>query len=529
MPTSVRPTGASRSAVWASEGMVASSQPLASMIGVEVLRHGGNAIDAAVTMAALLTVIEPLATGVGGDLFALVRLGASGQLRGLNASGRMPRRFDAEALRAGGQQTMPRRGVNTITVPGAVDGWVALLQAHGTWALADVLAPAIHYAERGYLLSEQIAQEWLEATPWLRTDPDSARYYLWNEQAPRAGARVQLPVLAETLRVLARDGRDALYRGPLGEAIVTAVQARGGAIELDDLADHHSEWVTPIGGRYREHTVWQCPPNGQGVLVLLMLGMLERLDLRAIASDRVEATHVILEATKRAFSVRDRRLGDLPDQELQALLEPELIDALAATISRERAGPEAAPPPTGSDTTALVVVDRERNAVSLLASLYDDFGSGVTAGDTGIVLHNRGACFTLEPGHPNCAGPGRRPRHTLLPAMVTRERELVLALAVMGAEMQPQGQVQILHHLFDRELGLQTAIDQPRVGVREDGHIYVDGGIPDTVIAGLRQRGHRCQPETSYLGGAQAVALHDAGERLEGGSDMRKDGLALGY
>lgn len=526
-PGHPRPRTLGRPSVWAAGGMVASSQPLASLVGVDVLRRGGNAIDAAVAMSALLTVLEPLATGVGGDLLAMVRLGSSGALRVLNASGRAPRRFSAEELRARGHRAMPRRGVETITVPGAVDGWVELLAAHGTWSLEQALAPAIEHAERGYLVTEGIAAEWRAAVPWLREDPDSARTWLFGGRAPEVGQRVRLPMLADTLRTLARGGRDALYRGPLGEAIVRAVEARGGWLGLDDLAEHRSEWTRPIGATYRDHVVWQCPPNGQGALVLMILGMLERLELRALPP--AVAFHAILEATKLAFDVRDLRIGDITRAEVQALLEPDAVARLLARLDLARARPEVAAPRLGSDTTALVVVDRERNAVSLLASLYEDFGSGVTAGDTGIVLHDRGACFTLEPGHPNCAAPGRRPRHTLLPAMVTRDRELVLALAVMGAELQPQGQVQILHHVIDRGLGLQAAIDHPRVGVREGGHVAFDAALPAEVLEGLRARGHRCEPEPEYLGGAQAIALHDGGARLEGGSDPRKDGVALGY
>ncbi|MCH9684077.1 MAG: gamma-glutamyltransferase family protein [Deltaproteobacteria bacterium] len=517
-----------RSAVWGAQGMVASSQPLASALGLDVLRNGGNAFDAAVTMAAVLAATEPMATGPGGDLFAMVHLGATGQRRVLNASGRAPAQLTAESLIDRGHTTMPQRGAHTVTVPGAVDGWVRLLEEHGTWSLADALAPAIAVAEQGYCVAEKTAREWQDAAALLERDADSARHYLPAGRPPQAGQHLCLPALGRTLRLLAREGRSAMYEGAIGDAIVTAVRRAGGHLAHDDLAQHHGTWTEPIATDYRGHTVWQAPPNGQGVLVLLALGILQGLDMRALGREFGSAAHAIIEATRLAFEVRDERLADLSESAVEALLEPAFIYGLRERIDLEHAAP-ARPRPGGGDTTALTVVDRDRNAVSLLNSLYDDFGSGLTAGETGVVLHGRGACFRLQPGHPNCVGPARRPLHTLLPAMVTRDDALVMVLAVMGAQMQPQGQVQILHHVLDRGLGLQAAIDHPRVGIRDNGAIAVDDGLTTAVVESLFARGHRRAAVDGYLGGAQAIALHDGGSRLEGGSDPRKDGLALGY
>jgi gamma-glutamyltranspeptidase/glutathione hydrolase len=426
-----------------------------------------------------------------------------------------------------------------ITVPGAFDGWVTLLESHGTMTLEDVLAPAIAYAESGFPVMEKTAADWEPEVPRLELTDAAASTYLVNGRAPRPGEIFQQRNLARTFRTLARGGRDAFYRGEIARAIVGYCQKNGGFLSLEDFAAQTSEWVEPISTTYRGHTVYELPPNNQGLTVLMLLNLLEGIDLTAMRDDPVRYYHTLIEATKIAFADRNRYIADpafakLPVKEL---LSKDYATKRRALIDPERAidVPAFGDMTLGRDTTYLTVVDNDRNAVSFINSIFSSFGSAVVAGDTGIVLHNRGGGFTLEPGHPNRYAPGKRPFHTLIPAMVFKDGALLMSYGVMGGDVQAQGHVQVLVNLIDRGLNLQQAIDAPRVRYISGRGVMMDDELTSPVIGALVERGHeRVRPAAglthrALMGGGQAIMIDPATGALSGGSDSRKDGLALGY
>jgi gamma-glutamyltranspeptidase/glutathione hydrolase len=528
-----------RSVVRARQAMVASSQPLASHAGIAVLKQGGNAVDAAITMAAVLNVTEPNMTGIGGDAFAMVYSARTKSLQALNACGRAPRGLSLEHFTSRRLAQIPLTGMEPITVPGAFDGWVTLLESHGTMTLEDVLAPAIAYAESGFPVMEKTAADWEPEVPRLELTDAAASTYLVNGRAPRPGEIFQQRNLARTFRTLARGGRDAFYRGEIARAIVGYCQKNGGFLSLEDFAAQKSEWVEPISTTYRGHTVYELPPNNQGLTVLMLLNLLEGIDLTAMRDDPVRYYHTLIEATKIAFADRNRYIADpafakLPVKEL---LSKDYATKRRALIDPERAidVPAFGDMTLGRDTTYLTVVDNDRNAVSFINSIFSSFGSAVVAGDTGIVLHNRGGGFTLEPGHPNRYAPGKRPFHTLIPAMVFKDGALLMSYGVMGGDVQAQGHVQVLVNLIDRGLNLQQAIDAPRVRYISGRGVMMDDELTSPVIGALVERGHeRVRPAAglthrALMGGGQAIMIDPATGALSGGSDSRKDGLALGY
>jgi gamma-glutamyltranspeptidase/glutathione hydrolase len=530
---------AGRSVVRASQGMVATSQPLASQAGLDVLKRGGNAVDAAIAMAAVLSVTEPNMTGVGGDAFMMIYSSKTRKLEGLNASGRAPRALNLEYFTARNITQMPTTGMEPITVPGAFDGWVTLLDKHGTMKLADLMAPAIGYAEHGFPVMEKTAADWEPEVPKLKLTAAAASTYLVDGRAPRPGAMFVQKNLARTLRRLARGGRDAFYRGEIARAIVDYCQKNGGFLSMEDFASHKSEWVEPISTTYRGHTLYEMPPNGQGLTALLLLNILEGIDLTSMRKEPGLYYHTLIEATKIAFADRNRYIADpafakVPVKELlskgyaagrRALMDPEkAIDAPAYGDIR-----------MGTDTTYFTSVDKDRNAVSFINSLFNSFGSGVVAGETGIMLHNRGTGFSVEPKHPNRIAPGKRPFHTLIPAMVFKDGTLLMSYGVMGGDVQAQGHVQVLVNLIDRGLNLQEAIDAPRVRYISGRSVMMEDGLTEPVISALIGRGHeRVLPgpgltHRALMGGGQAIIIDPATGALLGGSDSRKDGLALGY
>ncbi|MFW6116053.1 MAG: gamma-glutamyltransferase, partial [Chloroflexota bacterium] len=423
--------------------MVATSQPLAAQAGLQTLRNGGNAFDAAVTAAATLNVVEPMSTGIGGDCFALLYLGDSGEIRALNGSGRAPQGLDVSVFQERGLHAVPATGMLPVTVPGTVDGWAALLDAHGSISLADALAPAIHYAEEGYRVTNVIAADWAHFAPKLRATPDAARHYLVDGQrAPRAGEIFRLPALARSLRKIAEGGRDVFYEGEIAEAIVEFSNRNGGFLSLSDFASHTSTWADPISTDYRGYRVYECPPNGQGLAALLALNVFEGFSPDGLGIYSAERLHLLIESMKLGFAdaftyVADRELADIP---VAQLLSDDYAAERRAMIRPDRAM-EHVPPgqPTGRDTVYLTVADSHGNACSFINSLYYGFGSGMVAGDTGICLQNRGACFVLDPAHRNCWAPGKRPYHTIIPSLITRDGTLKASYGVMGGFMQPQG------------------------------------------------------------------------------------------
>ena len=532
MNTFDRPT---RSVVRAQRGMVASSQPLASQVGLDVLKRGGNAVDAAIAMAAVLNVTEPLMTGIGGDAFMLVYWSKTGELKGLNASGRAPQALNLDYFAKRGITQMPIFGMESITVPGAFDGWVTLLEKYGTMKLADLLGPAIEYADNGFPVMEKTASDWSEEVAKLKQTAAAASNYLLDGRAPRAGEIFRQKNLANTFRILARGGRDAFYKGEIARAIADYCRQNGGFITLDDLARHKSDWVDPISTTYRGYTVYECPPNGQGLTALVALNILEGIDLSALKSKPDEYEHALIEAVKLAFADRGRYIADPAFSKIPVaqLLSKQYAAARRALIDPNKAIPSPEPGVVAlnnGDTTHFTVVDKDRNAVSFINSLFEAFGSGIVAGDTGIVLQDRGAGFSLDPKHPNRIEPGKRPFHTIIPAMVFKDGKLFMSFGVMGGAMQPQGHVQVLSNLIDLGMGLQQAIDAPRFRYVGGNRVLIEDEMPTAVIRRLLEKGHaRVDHANESFGGGQAIMIDPASGTLMGGSDPRKDGQALGY
>jgi len=530
---------AGRSVVRARQGMVATSQPLASQVGLDILKRGGNAVDAAIGMAAVLNVTEPNMTGIGGDAFMMVYSPKTKKLEGLNASGRAPRALTLNHFTARKITQMPTTGMEAVTVPGAFDGWVTLLDKYGTMTLADVMAPAIGYAEHGFAVMEKTAADWEPEVPKLELTAAAASTYLVNGAAPQPGAIFYQKNLARTLRTLARSGRDAFYRGEIARAIVQYCQKNGGFLSMEDFASQKSEWVEPISTTYRSHTLYEIPPNGQGLTALLLLNILEGIDLKSMRTEPALYYHTLIEATKIAFADRNRYIADpaFAKVPVKALLSKDYAAGRRALIDSNQAidPPAYGDIKVGSDTTYFTVVDKDRNAVSFINSIFSAFGSGIVAGETGIMLQNRGAGFSLDPNHPNRLEPGKRPFHTIIPAMIFNDGKLLMSYGVMGGDVQAQGHVQVLVNVIDRGMNLQQAIDAPRVRYISGRGVMMEEALTAPVISALIQRGHeRVLPGTglthrALMGGGQAIMIDPATGALLGASDSRKDGLALGY
>ncbi|HOG45641.1 MAG TPA: gamma-glutamyltransferase [Anaerolineae bacterium] len=525
-----------RSVVMANRGMVATSQPLAAQAGLRVLQEGGNAIDAAVTAAAVLGVVEPMSTGVGGDAFALLYLAKEGRVRALNASGRAPLAATAERMAALCRRgRIPSSGPLTVTVPGAVSAWEALLQAHGTRSLAEALAPAIGYAREGYPVSEVIGRQWAQLSGKLRQDNGAAATYLVQGKAPRIGQVFRQPDLARTLEQLAAEGSAALYRGELAQRITAYVQAKGGLLTAEDLTAHTPTWETPIEVTYRGHRLLECPPNGQGIAALQALGILEGSDLGSMRWGFADTLHLQIEAIKLAFADALRYVADPCHAAVPAdgLLEPGYLARRRALLDPRQANPSYAPglPGAHADTVYLTVVDEARNAVSFISSLYEGFGSGLVVPGTGIALQNRGALFALDPAHPNCVAPGKRPYHTIIPALLLAGQQLVLSFGVMGGYMQPQGQVQVLGNLLDWGMDVQQALDAPRFRWVEGNEVAFEAGLSHMARLGLEKLGHSVTTNAApaTMGGGQIIRIDPESGVLQGGSDPRKDGCAVGF
>jgi gamma-glutamyltranspeptidase/glutathione hydrolase len=532
-----RPTTlAGRSTVYAPNGAVATSQPLASEAGLEVLRHGGNAIDAAVTAAAVLSVTEPHMTGIGGDMFAIVWLARERKLVALNASGRAGSLMTRDTLLARGFRPGSQQGVMSVTVPGALAGWEMLVRTHGRRTLAQALQPAIAYARDGFPVSPIIAAQWADETTFLERDSAAAATYLPGGRAPRAGEWFRNPDYARTLQEIAARGIGTFYGGALGRRIVARLAALGGFITLDDLRKNAPSWVTPISVPFRGYRVWELPPNNQGVAALEMLRILEPYDLKAMGHNTAPYLHHLIEAKKLAYADLERFVGDAEHLDIPAeeMLTGEFIAERRSHLNPSRAQVRVDPGPlrTQSETIYLTAADAEGNMVSFINSNYDAFGSGIVVPGTGFALHNRGAGFTLTPGLPNTVAPGRRPFHTLIPGFVTRtaggREEAYMSFGLMGGGMQAQGHVQFLLNYFVFGMDLQAAIDAPRFRHYEGQRVALEAPVGDSVRAALTAMGHMLvdQPPGAF-GGAQAIVRLSKG--FAAGSDPRKDGMAVGY
>ncbi len=521
-----------RSTVHSLHGMCATSHPLAAAEAVQILRQGGNAVDAAIAASAVLCVVEPYNTGIGGDCFALLSKQGSGDVIGLNGSGRAPKAADAAVLRDQGVGDIGMSSPHAVTVPGAVDAWIRLLSDHGTMSLAEVLAPAIRIAEEGFPVSPRISLEWRFLVDHLNGDADAARHYLFGGAGPAVGQVVTLPALAASLRVIAAEGRAGFYEGALAEDMVGKLRSLGGVHTLEDFAATACAYVEPTRALYRGCEVLEIPPNGQGITAQIALNILQHFDLAALDPHGAARFHLEMEASRLAYDLRDRYVADptFAPVPVEKMLGTEMASTLAARIDPERALTDLAAnrDPLNRDTIYLTVVDKDRNAVSFINSLYKGFGSGITAPESGIVLHNRGAGFVLTDGHPNCLEGGKRPLHTIIPGMLVDKGRATLPFGVMGGAYQPVGHVHLVTNLLDFGMDVQEALDSPRAFPGAYG-IEVEKAISPDVRAGLAARGHAVHDALLPFGGGQAIAIDWDGGALIGGSDPRKDGAAIGY
>ncbi|UCE02386.1 MAG: gamma-glutamyltransferase [Candidatus Latescibacterota bacterium] len=536
---------AMRSPVIAPHGMVASAHPLASQIGIDILKAGGNAIDAAIAVNAALGLMEPTGCGIGGDLFAIVWDAGEARLYGLNASGRAPAAWTLAELRQRGHTTMPEYGALAVTVPGAVDGWFTLHERFGSLPMAQLLAPAIRYAQVGHPLPPVIAYYWARAVARYEEYPEWRETFAPGGSVPGVGEIFRNPDLAATYEKIAQGGRDAFYRGEIAESIVAAVQKYGGALSLEDLATHTSTWVEPVSTRYRGHEVWELPPNTQGVAALQILNLIEPYDLASMGHNSADYLHLLIEMKKIAYEDRARSYADpdFVDIPLERLISKEYSEERRKLFDPDRAASRIAAGDLqlrAGDTTYLTVVDAERNAISLIQSNYAGFGSGVVPKGRGFCLQNRGSLFNLDAAHANAYAPRKRPFHTIIPAFVTRDGRPVFSFGVMGGAMQPQGHVQVLCNLIDFGMNVQEAGDaarfrhsgssQPTGEVMQDGGtLHLESGIAAEVVRELARRGHRITHRLGGYGGYQGIWIdHERGVLL-GGTESRKDGVAIGY
>jgi gamma-glutamyltranspeptidase / glutathione hydrolase len=529
----------------ARNGAIATSQPLATAAGLRVLQSGGNAIDAAVTAAAVLSVVEPTMNSAGGDLFAMVYDAKTKSVHGLNASGRAPAAATLQEFQKRGIQKIPLRGELSVSVPGVVDGWSELLTKYGTITLAQALAPAIKYARDGYAVSEIIAWQWREVADLLAKDPNAASVFLPNGKPPAPGDVFKNPKLAASLELIARDGRDAFYRGPIGKAIADELQKRGGLITAQDIAANHPDWVEPLSTTYRGYQVLELPPNTQGIAALETLNILEGYDLKSLKHNSADYLHLLVEAKRIAFADRDAWLGDpstTPKAAIARMLSKDYAAERRREISTDHAAreykalsldgvstPAAGDTPKGrGDTVYLTAADSQGNVISLIQSIYEIFGSCIVAGDTGIVLHNRGSLFSLTPGHPNQLAPGKRPFHTLVPSMVLKDGRPWLSYGVMGGDMQAQGHVQVLLNVIDFGMNVQEAGEAPRFRHSPDG-LALESAISPQARFELNAHGHKLINQIGVFGGFQGILIDPVTHVLMAGSDPRKDGMAAGW
>ena len=515
-----------RSAVFAQNGMCATSHPLAAKTAVDVLQAGGNAVDAATAAAILLGFCEPQMTGLGGDMFALIKPAGSEEVFGLNASGRAPAGLRAADIRAKGHETMPLQHAFSVTVPGAVDGFLRLVADHGSKPVAELLAPAIHYAENGVPVGPRTAFDWGLA---LENLSGKARELLtFGGNAPKPGQVWKAPGQAEVLRRIAQQGRAGFYEGEVAEDLVASLNALGGCHTLDDFAATECNYVDPISGTYKGYELVELPPNGQGATAILMANILAQFDIAGMDPLGAMRAHIEAEAAKLAYDARNRFIAE-ESPRLDHMLSMDTAKALAALIDPDKAMPDpvATSESVHRETIYITVVDKNRMAVSLIYSIFHSFGACLASDRFGIIFQNRGAGFTLEEGHPNEASGGKRPMHTIIPAMLRQNGKVVMPFGVMGGAYQPNGHARVLTNIADFGMHPQAALDAPR-SFFDAGVFGVERGYSDAVRAELGAKGHNVEIPEVALGGAQAIWMGDA-EVLQGASDPRKDGCALGY
>ena len=543
-----RPTGkpfASRSEVIAAHGMVATSQPLATQIGLDILKAGGSAVDAAIAANAALGLMEPTGCGIGGDLFAIVWDAEAGELTGLNASGRSPQSLTLQHFRDLGLESIPYLGPLTVSVPGAVDGWYELHGRYGRLPMAELLQPSIDYAEEGFPVTQFIADLWQENVGSREKYPGVKEVFMPDGKAPQTGDVFRNPNLANTYRMIATGGRDAFYKGEIAQRIDSYMAEQGGFLTAADLAAHTSEWVTPMSTNYRGYDVYELPPNGQGIVALQMLNILEGYDLRSMGFGTPEYLHTLIEAKKVAYEDRAKFYADPDFYNFPAatLLSKEYAAQRRSLISSTQAAntyPAGDAVLENGDTIYLSVADKDGNMVSLIQSNYGDLGSGMTPEELGFQLQNRGQLFSLDDGHANVYEPGKRPFHTIIPAFVMKDGKPLMSFGVMGGSVQPQAHAQVIVNMVDFDMNIQEAGDaarmrhsgssQPTDAVMTDGGtVYLESGISKSVRDALAEKGHKIGTRKIKFGGYQAVLWNEEQGVYYGASESRKDGQAAGY
>jgi len=540
---SVGSSFATRSEVIAQHGMAATSHPLATQVALDILKEGGNAIDAAIAANSCLGLMEPTGNGIGGDLFAIVWDAESGKIHGLNASGRSPYDLTREYFIENGYTSIPPRGPLPVSVPGCVDGWFELHEKFGSMEMNEILSPAINYARNGFPLTEIIAYGWKLNAGVLKDFPGFKETFMPGGKVPEKGEIFKNPDLANTLEIIAKKGRDGFYKGDVAKTMVKYIKEQGGFLSMKDLKDHTSEWIEPVSANYRGYDVWELPPNGQGIAALQILNILELYDIKSMGFGSEEYMHLFTEAKKLAYEDRARFYADMDFNEIPVdyLISKEYAKERAKLINSNRA---ARSYPAGKlkdgDTIYLTVADEDGNMISLIQSNFRGMGSGMTPPGLGFILQDRGELFTLEEGHFNSYEPHKRPFHTIIPSFLTKDGKPVMSFGVMGGAMQPQGHVQIIVNIVDFGMNLQEAGDAPRMqhlgssqptGSQMDdgGILYLESGFDYEQVRELVRKGHDIQKAIGIFGGYQAIMWDEANGVYYGASESRKDGHAAGY
>ncbi len=522
-----------RSPVHGMNAMACTSHTLSTQVAIDVLKAGGNAMDAAIAACAVQCVVEPGSTSMGGDCFVMYAPNGAGVPIAFNGSGRAPAAASAAKFKSLGVTELARESAHSVVVPGAVDAWFQLNKDHGVMPMSELLKPAIDAARNGFAVSSRVHYDIARERDLLRSKSPAAEFYLDNGEAPAVGSVMRLPAMADAFEAIAKEGRDVFYHGHLADDMVQTLEDAGGLHTKEDFAYTRGNYVTPIATQYRGHTVYQCPPNGQGVIALLLLNMWNKHNdsqQSVLTADRI---HRELEACKLAYRVRQQYLGD-PDQtsvNTAGMIDQKFADALSAMIDMQRVrDDEAIPaPPAHKDTVYLSIVDKDRNACSFINTLYWGFGGGLTT-SSGITLTNRGMSFSLDPASPNCIAPNKRPLHTIIPAMTAIDDQIQLCFGVMGGEYQAMGHMQFLSRYLEMGYDIQQAMDLPRWMANPfNGDVTLESSVPDEIRAELKARGHRLTNDEKPVGGSQAIAIDWSNGVLTGGSDPRKDGCAMGY
>ena len=533
----------SRSEVISQNGMVATSHPLASQIGIDILQNGGNAIDAAIAANAALGLMEPTGNGIGGDLFAIVWIEKEKKLYGLNASGRSPENLTLEYFKENNFKSIPAYGPLPVSVPGCVDGWFELHNKFGKISMANILSPTIKYAEDGFPVSELVSYYMKVASNNFQEYPNFKETYYLNDSTPKKGQIFKNPDLANTLRVIAKDGRKGFYEGKIANTIANFIQDQGGFLSYNDLKNHKSEWIDPVSTNYRGYDIWELPPNGQGIAALQILNLLEAYDIRSMGFGSAEYIHHFVEAKKIAFADRAKYYADMDFNKVPVkyLISKEYADIRRKEIRPDKAAKRVLPGNLeNGDTIYLTTADSEGNMVSLIQSNYRGMGSGMVPTGLGFMLQDRGELFSLDQNHFNVYAPKKRPFHTIIPAFITKDGNPFISFGLMGGAMQPQGHAQIVINIVDFDMNLQEAGDAPRIRHQSDqqptggdmingGELALETGFDYKQVRELMKKGHKIIYDLGSFGGYQAIMIDYINKVYYGASESRKDGNAIGY